>query len=74
MNEFENVFLKYMLLVSSILGILLLVIAGVLIIRPGLLLQILKTVTIALCAAGGISLLAITVISGIKYTSLRKQQ
>lgn len=65
MNEFANALFKFMLVLSPILGILLLTIAGFLIFSPGLLLKILKYVFIALCGIGGVALLLVAINLGI---------
>ena len=65
MNEFANTLFKFMLILSAILGILLLTIAGFLIFSPGLLLKILKYILIALCGIGGVALLLVAIVLGI---------
>ena len=65
MNEFENALLKFMLVLSAILAILLFTIARFLIFCPGLLLKILKYVLITLCGIGGVALLLVAIILGI---------
>lgn len=56
---------------AVLLGILLLTIAGMLIFAPNVLFKIIKTVVVAVCVIGGISLLLTAVILGVKYITLK---
>lgn len=74
MNEFLDPLFKFMLVLSAILGILLLTIAGFLIFIPGLLLKILKYILIALCGIGGVALLLVAIVLGIYVVRIKARR
>ncbi len=72
MNKNEKAFANFLMLISVILGVLLLVVAGLLLFKPELLFTIVKTILIAACACGGILFLLTALVLGIVSVEISK--
>lgn len=73
MGKNEKVYLKFMLFIFVILGIILLAFAGMLLFASELLFKIIKIALISLCGIGGITYLIAALICAIKYSIEKKK-
>lgn len=73
MGKNEKVYLKFMLFIFVILGIILLAFAGMLLFASKLLFKIIKIALISLCGIGGITYLIAALICAIKYSIEKKK-
>lgn len=73
MGKNEKVYLKFMLFIFVILGIILLAFAGMLLFASELLFKIIKIALISLCGIGGITYLIVALICAIKYSIEKKK-
>ena len=72
MNKFIDAVLKFAVLISIILGVILISIGGLLIFAPKVIFSIIKFLIVGLCIIGGTALIVISSVVGLIYLKNRK--